>query len=202
MRSTTTGIAFGVVALCFWCPVSAQEARENEKYSNSEVGRCIVEFVERSESGGFSGAVLAARKGAVVASVGVGSADLAGKIPNTPATLFEIASATKQFTAAADPRLVQQGRLELDDSIAVYLPGIPQNCRAITVQQLLQHTSGIPGTNTFGAGDEIEKVLPHFLRGGPKHPPGTHLEYWNQGYALLTEIIAVASGKEYTAFHS
>jgi CubicO group peptidase (beta-lactamase class C family) len=97
-------------------------------------------------------------------------------------------------------RLVQEGRVKLDDSIAAHLPGIPQNCKAITVRQLLQHTSGIPGTNSNGGGDDIKKVLPLFLRGGPKHPPGTHWEYWNQGYALATEIIASASGKDYVAY--
>jgi hypothetical protein len=43
-------------------------------------------------------------------------------------------------------------------------------------------------------------VLPLFLRGGPRHPPGTHWEYWNQGYALLSEVIARAAGEDYTAF--
>jgi CubicO group peptidase (beta-lactamase class C family) len=77
---------------------------------------------------------------------------------------------------------------------------VPEDCRAITVRHLLQHTSGIPGTNSAGAGDDLDKVLPFFLRGGPRHPPGTHWEYWNQGYALLSEIIARAAGKAYTAF--
>jgi CubicO group peptidase (beta-lactamase class C family) len=178
----------------------AQEQPEQQRVSDGEVGRRIADFAARSESGGFTGAILAARKGKVVAAVGVGSADLNGKVPNTPATLFEIASAAKQFTAAAMLRLVQQGRVKLDDSIDLYLPAIPDNCKAITVRHLLQHTSGIPGSNSVGGGDDINKVLPLFLRGGPKHPPGTHWEYWNQGYALATEIIARASGKDYTAY--
>jgi CubicO group peptidase (beta-lactamase class C family) len=43
-------------------------------------------------------------------------------------------------------------------------------------------------------------VLPSFLAGGPKHAPGTHWEYWNQGYALLAEIIERTAGESYTAF--
>jgi CubicO group peptidase (beta-lactamase class C family) len=190
-----------VIILCaVGGPLIAVEQRDQERVSEGELGRRIVDFAARAESAGFSGTVLAARKGAVVAAVGVGSADLEGKIPNTPATLFEIASATKQFTAAAMMRLVQQGRVKLDDSIALYLPGVPENCKAITVRHLLQHTSGIPGTNSVGGGDDINEVLSLFLRGGPRHPPGTHWEYWNQGYSLASEIIARASGKEYTAF--
>jgi CubicO group peptidase (beta-lactamase class C family) len=169
-------------------------------HSTGEVGRQIVEYVKSQEATGFSGAVLAAKNGKVVAAVGVGSSDLAGKSRITPGTLFEIASATKQFTAAALMRLVQEGRLGLDDSIAKHLPGVPENCRAITVRHLLQHTSGIPGKNSQGGGKDLGKVLPLFLRGGPRHPPGTHWEYWNQGYALLSEIIARVSGEPYTDF--
>lgn len=178
---------------------SASE-KETKTYQSSEVGRKIVQFIERAESAGFSGVVLAAKEGKVVAAVGVGAADLDGKTPITPATLFEIASATKPFTAAAVMKLVQDGKLKLDDSIADHLPGVPENCKKITVRHLLQHTSGIPGTNSFGAGTDLDKVLPFFLRGGPKRTPGTNWEYWNQGYSLASEVIARASGKSYTDY--
>jgi CubicO group peptidase (beta-lactamase class C family) len=198
-------IALSLVAcacLQFGIPGEArgQVLTEDRDYADGDVGRRIVEFVKRADSVGFSGAVLAATRGKVVAAVGVGGADLEGKVPITPSTLFEIGSATKQFTAAAVLRLVEQGKLKLDDSIALHLPAVPEDCRSITVQHLLQHTSGIPGTNSAGGGDVVEKVLPLFLRGGPRHPPGTHWEYWNQGYALVTEIIARAAETDFTAF--
>jgi CubicO group peptidase (beta-lactamase class C family) len=165
-----------------------------------DLGQRIVKLVERSQAAGFSGVVLAAKKGTVVAAMGVGFADLERKVPITPDVLFDTASATKQFTAAATVRLAQEGRLQLEDSIAVHLPGVPQDCEKISVRHLLQHTSGIPGTNMAGSGTNLGEVLPLFLRGGPVHPPGTHWEYWNQGYALLSEVIARASGKAYTEY--
>jgi CubicO group peptidase (beta-lactamase class C family) len=174
--------------------------REDRDFQSGDTGRRILEFMKRTEPTGFSGAVLAAIRGQVVAAVGVGSADLGEKTPVTPSTLFEIGSATKQFTAVAVMRLVQQRKVRLDDSIASYLPGVPENCRAITIRHLLQHTSGIAGTNSAGGGDDVQQVIPLFLRGGPRYPPGTHWEYWNQGYALATAIIARAAGKHYTAF--
>ncbi len=176
------------------------EKDEEETVCSDETGRRIIAFVERTASVGFSGSVFAAKGGKVVAATGVGYADLEGKVPNTPATLFEIASATKQFTAAAVLRLVEKKRLKLDDSIAEHLPGVPETCRPITVRHLLQHTSGIPGTNSAGSGDDLGVVLPLFLKGGPAHTPGTHWEYWNQGYSLLSEIIARVSGMEYVEF--
>jgi CubicO group peptidase (beta-lactamase class C family) len=198
----TPALAFECVLLLTVMSGSARSQAEHEDsvYSAGDVGQRIVGFVARAESAGLSGAVLAATGGRVVAAVGVGSAELAGKVPNTPSTLYEIGSATKQFTAAAVLRLVQQGRLGLDDSIARHLPGVPADCQTITVRHLLQHTSGIPGANSAGAGDDLGQVLSLFLRGGPRFPPGTHWEYWNQGYALLSEIVARAARQSYTAF--
>jgi CubicO group peptidase (beta-lactamase class C family) len=202
-RHMRTGVLLLACALILRGPtdtVHGQVQREDRVLSSGDIGRRIVEFVERAESVGFSGVVLAATGGQVIAAVGIGSADLAGNVPNTPATLFEIGSATKQFTAAAALRLAEQKKLSLDDSIARHLPGVPDDCQAITLRHLLQHTSGIPGTNSAGGGDDVKKVLPLFLRGGPRHPPGTHWEYWNQGYALLSEIIALGAGEDYTTY--
>lgn len=165
-----------------------------------DTGAQIVAFIRKTESLGFTGAALAAKDGKVIAATAVGFADLDNKSPNTPSTLFEIASASKQFTAAAILRLTQDGKLSLDDPISKHLPGVPEDCSKITVRHLLQNTSGIPGANSKGGGTDLAKVLPTFLAGGPRHPPGTHFEYWNQGYALLSEIIARASRKPYTAY--
>src|SRR5262245_3163941 len=99
---------------------------ETKTHQLGDIGERIVRFVMRSESVGFTGSVIVAKDGKVVAAVGVGSADLADKVPNTPATLFEIASATKQLTAAACVRLAQDGKLQLDDTIDKHLPDVPE----------------------------------------------------------------------------
>ena len=192
MKSLAFGLALAVT-------VHAQEAADVDLVSG-DAGSRVAAWTRAAEALGFSGAVLAARDGKVVAALGVGSADLRDKVSNTSTTLFEIASATKQFTAAAVMELVEAGKLSLDDSIAEHLPGVPEDCEAITVRHLLQHTSGIPGANSQGSGTKLSSVLSSFLRGGPVHAPGTHFEYWNQGYALLSEIIARASGEDYVAF--
>jgi CubicO group peptidase (beta-lactamase class C family) len=158
-------------------------------------GKQIVSLVREAEvKAGFSGAVLAAENGKLIAAVAVGKN---GKQPLEVTTLFELASCTKPFTAIAVMKLVEEGKLKLDDPIAKYLPGIPEDCQAITIRHLLQHTSGIPGSNSAGHGTDLAQVLPTFLEGGPRTPPGERHEYWNQGYALLSEVIARASGKSY-----
>ncbi|MHC4470070.1 MAG: serine hydrolase domain-containing protein [Planctomycetota bacterium] len=202
MRRPNCFVVLLAVLAALWDAGEAfgKEPRETETFAKGKVGKQIVGWVEKAESAGFSGAVLAARDGKVVAAVAVGSADLDGKVPNTPATLFEIASATKPFTAIAVMRLVERKKVKLDAPMAKYLPGIPEDCRAITVRHLLQHTSGIPGTNSRGGGTDLARVLPSFLKGGPRHEPGTHWEYWNQGYALASEVIARASGKSFVDY--
>ena len=170
--------------------VSAQAPPANANFTHGQVGEDIAEFVTAYAAEGFSGVVFAAKGGEVIAAVGVGYADLHRTTPITPDVLFEIASVTKSFTAAAVLELQQRSLLKISDSIAAHLPGIPDNCKAITIEHVLRHTSGIPGTNSAGAGDDIDAVLPLFLRGGPRHEPGTHWEYWNQGYSILSEIIA------------
>lgn len=202
MRGTGLIGALVVGVLCGGAGPDAagQTARETEVTQVGELGKRLVAFATRAESVGFTGVILAAKGGAVVAATGVGFADLEDRVPITPATWFEIASSSKQITAAAVMRLVQDKKLKLDDSIAVHLPGVPTDCKGITVRHLLQHTSGIPGTNSAGGGDDLGAVLPVFLDGGPKFTPGSHWEYWNQGYALLSEIIARAAKKSYTAY--
>lgn len=187
-----------LAAVSLALPAAPQQA--DKDVAKGKVGKEIRSWVESAASTGFRGAVLAAKDGKVVAAFGVGHADLEGKVAVDSNTLFEIASVTKQFTAAAVMHLVQDGKVELEEPIGTYLPGIPKDCRAITVRHLLQHTSGIPRSNSQGAGDDLAAVLPLFFQGGPKHKPGTHFEYWNQGYALLSEIIARTSGMSYTDY--
>lgn len=202
LMSRTWKLARIACCVALTIPVLTGQARAGDKdlLAKGKLGTRIVTWVRESDEAGFSGVIFASHKGKPVAAVGVGSADLAGKVPNTATTLFEIASATKQITAAAILRLADEGKLTLDDSISKHLPGVPENCHQITVRHLLQHTSGIPGSNSRGGGVNLNSVLKAFLKGGPQHKPGTHWEYWNQGYSLLSEVIARASGKPYTKY--
>ncbi|MEM6470437.1 MAG: serine hydrolase domain-containing protein [Planctomycetota bacterium] len=167
--------------------------------ANGELGKKVVERIDMiTKTLGFSGTVLVAKDNELVAVLARGMANVEAELNNEHETLFEIASCTKPFTAIAVLQLIEKGRLSLDDSIASLLPNVPDHCKAITVRHLLQHTSGIPGTNTSGRGTRIEDVVPSFLDGGPKQEPGKHHQYWNQGYALLSEIVARRCGMSYT----
>lgn len=187
-----------LLLISLFAVVAVAAADEPRQVQDSPLGKRLARLVEGCGELGFSGAVLAARDGQVVVAIGVGPAG--GEARCSARTLFEIASATKQLTGAAVMKLVDQQKLGLDDPIHKHLPKVPASCAKITIRHLLQHTSGIPGTNTSGAGRDLERVVPLFLRGGPQHEPGSKWAYWNQGYALCAAIVEKASGVRFGEF--
>src|SRR5215213_4328119 len=83
-------------------------------------------------------------EGEVVWAAARGTADLATSRPLDPDTTLDIASVSKQFTAAAVLLLEQDGRLSLDDPLDDWVPGLPPWARQVTLDDLVHHTSGIP----------------------------------------------------------
>ncbi|MFO1076924.1 MAG: serine hydrolase domain-containing protein [Planctomycetota bacterium] len=155
----------------------------------AQTGAALHALVARYEAFGFRGAVLVAKGAKALLERGYGG-DAADQF-------FEIASITKSFTAAAILKLRDQQRLGLDDPIAMHLPGVPEHSRAITIRHLLSHTSGVPGSNTKGRGDDLEDAVRDFLGDGPVRAPGSQWEYWNGGFALLAGVVERCSGRRF-----
>jgi CubicO group peptidase (beta-lactamase class C family) len=179
-----------LVLLTFAVPTAAQD-----------LGRRLDEAIQRSTGGGLWGAVLVAREGEVLLAKGYGFADYA-TTPNRPDTLFEIASASKQFTAVAILRLEQDGKLSTDASIAMFFKGVPADKQAITIAQLLNHTSGIapetgiPYASPLAREAFVRKILAEPLQS----PPGERFAYCNAGYALLAAIVEVVSERSFEEY--
>jgi CubicO group peptidase (beta-lactamase class C family) len=94
-------------------------------------------------AGHVDGATIAiVEGGAVVFARGYGLRDRAKRLPTDADTRYEIGSITKQFTAAAILQLKSAGKIDLDASVATYLPTVP-HAAEITVRQLLTHTTGL-----------------------------------------------------------
>ena len=89
-------------------------------------------------------ALAVVQRGQVVKLAGYGLASVELEAPVTPDTVFELASVTKQFTAAAVMKLVEEGKVGLDEPVSKYLPGTPPTWQAITIRHLLTHTAGLP----------------------------------------------------------
>jgi CubicO group peptidase (beta-lactamase class C family) len=143
----------------------------------------------------FWGTILAAKKGQIVFVKGYGFADYERK-PNTPESLFEIASATKQVTATAILRLEQQKKLKTTDSLDRFWKDVPKGKKKVTVQHLLNHTSGLdptlgvpyawPGSRDVYVRQMLEKPL--------VEEPGKKFSYSNVGYALLAAVVEEVTG--------
>jgi CubicO group peptidase (beta-lactamase class C family) len=154
----------------------------------------------------FSGAVLVAENGRPIYHKAFGYVNYETKVPVDTTSIFELASVSKQFTAMLIMMLKEAGKLDYDDPVDRYLPGIPYP--GMTVRNLLQHTSGLPEYETLmtehwdkskvASNSDILEYLSRY------HPPrlfepGKEYRYNNTGYVLLGSIIEKVSGRDYVA---
>jgi len=155
----------------------------------------------------FRGAVLVGVDGKVVFEKAYGLADEEWNARNTITTKFRIASLSKQVTAACILLLQEQGRLNVHDTISRYVPDLPVAWQAITIHQLLTHTSGIPNytdssrIGTLNRTGATPREMVTLVADKPLHfKPGTEWRYSNTGYILLGMSIEKVSGETYNEF--
>ena len=149
--------------------------------------------------------IAVARGGRTLLAKGYGLANVELDVKASTSTVYRIGSVTKQFTAAAIMRLVENGKMALDDPIEKYLPDYPVAGRRITIRHLLTHTSGIKSYT--GLGPKFwdnsrldlshEKLIGLFKDEPPDFQPGEKYLYNNSGYYLLGVIIEKVTGESY-----
>jgi CubicO group peptidase (beta-lactamase class C family) len=162
-------------------------------------------------------AVLANRAVGTVAAVvkgndtllmkGYGKADVEWDVPMPADAMFEIGSVTKQFTAAAILQLRDEGKLSLDDEITKWLPDVDTRGNRVTVRRLLDHTSGVVGTETrefnllsWNPSVPRDSVIALINRYPFQFPTGTMQMYNNTAFWLAGLIIEKASGMTYADY--
>jgi len=147
--------------------------------------------------------------GNIVYKKGYGSANLEYGIPNTPNTVFHIASISKQFTVFALLLLEEEGKLSLEDDIRKWVPEVPDFGKTITLRHLANHTSGLRDQWSLltMAGWRMDDVITkeHVLKLVSKQKelnfePGEEFLYCNTGFTLLAEVVARVSGKSFAEF--
>jgi len=165
-------------------------------------------FQEHYKADGPGAAVLVAKKGKIIYQKAIGKADLELEVPLRPDHVFRIGSVTKQFTAAAILRLAEEGKLALEDELTKFIPDYPTLGKRITVEQLLNHTSGIKSyTNMLTWDAETRRkdftpseLVDYFKDQPMEFEPGADYNYNNSGYVLLGFIIEKISGKTYAQY--
>ena len=160
----------------------------------------------------FSGTILVQQAGQRLYHKSFGLADREFSVPADKKTRFRIASITKLFTSTLILQLQQEGKIDLTAPIRTYLPDYPgEGGEAVTVHQLLNHTSGIAQWDTESSYQEaFEKGIERYQKpiaastrmrlccsGKLAHPPGTKFDYNNADYFVLGAIIERISGKTF-----
>jgi len=159
-----------------------------------------------AKQGRFAGAVLIAKDGKILLRKGYGMANYELNVPNTPNMVFRIGSITKLFTAFSILQLEEKGLLSVNDPAVKYLPELPAAWSAVTIHELLCHTSGIPDLINAKAYSDlndsrhVENALKEYADKPLLSKPGETLRYSNSGYILLGRIVEKLSGKTYEEY--
>ncbi|MEO6682525.1 MAG: serine hydrolase domain-containing protein [Ginsengibacter sp.] len=157
---------------------------------------------------GFNGGIIVAKGGRIIFEDYHGYANFATKDTLTRHSAFHLASVSKTFTAMAILKLAEMNKLSLNDSLQKFFPAFPY--KGITVQELLNHRSGLPNYTHFMENlgwnrkqySSNEDVLDYLIKYTPPGTgrPNTHFNYCNTNYVLLAMIIEKASNMTYADF--
>lgn len=155
----------------------------------------------------YSGTLLVARGDRVLHERAYGLASREYRVPNRADTRYNLGSINKMFTAVAILRLVESGRLSLQDPVEKHLPGVldPEVARKVRIEHLLTHTSGL-GDFLFtpemmplnrASFRRVADFLPHLANDRLAFEPGTRWGYSNTGFLVLGAILERVTGEEY-----
>lgn len=202
MQRLLIGLALGTSALCAHAepgkapPTAAQVTAYAEQL-----------LAATYPAEGPGAAVLVARGDNVLYRGARGLANVELRVPLSPDQVFRIGSVTKQFAATGLLKLVEAGKVALDDPLSKFLPDYP-NAAKISVRQLLDHTSGvksytgIPGVMEGPIRMDLTTaaLVDSFKDQPTDFAPGEGWAYNNSGYVLVGAVIEAASGKPWHAF--
>jgi CubicO group peptidase (beta-lactamase class C family) len=196
-------------SLCMCLMLTTQLAAAEEEVMKPEPFKAATRLIQEQMESGLVGAaaLLVAHNGKIEVEQGFGSLSRkAGAKPCRSDSVFLVASISKPVTAMAVMRLVDQGRITLDDPVQKYLPEFTGDGRErITVRNLLSHSSGLP--DMLPDNIELRKrhaPLKDFVSGALRtpllFPPGTRVSYQSMGILLASEIVERVSGTSLDRF--
>jgi len=195
----------GVAALENQTPVKASPATQG----SADIAKADAAFDAWDKPATPGCALGVLKDGKLLYSHGYGLADVEHAVPITSTTVFHIASISKQFTAFAIYILAHEGRLSIDDDVRKYLPELHDFHKAITVRNLLNHTSGLrdqwnlltmAGWRLADRITEQDILNLVWRQRELNFPPGEEQVYSNTGYTLLALVVERVSGQSLREF--
>jgi len=172
-------------------------AQDRTSFAPDDV-RSLDQWLRRMADSGFSGVVLVERGGRVLLDRAYASRGSARGL--TSESAFWLASATKQFTAAAIMKLVDEGKLAVTDSLSHFFRRLPRDARDITIEQLLTHTSGVAASAAAEGVLDRDAAVRAILAEPLRYPPGERYHYEDEDYTILAAIVEVATEKPFETF--
>lgn len=185
-------------------PLTAQESPDKDTLA--AIDQLVEQVMAEQKIPGVTVGI--ARDGKTILSKGYGFADLELEVPMRAEHIFRIGSITKQFTAAAIVRLIENGELDREAMLRDVLPEQAFEGHEITIEQLLHHTSGIKSYTGMGQAwqEVVRNPLPPaeliaLVKTQPfDFPPGKGWAYNNTGYYLLGMIVEEVTGEPYDQY--
>jgi len=200
MRFLSSGITFFFLLIGIGCFGQSESLPK-------ELKNKIRQGMEDGDIPGIAVAVIEKGKDPVFLTLGKRSVESNKNI--TPYTRFEIGSCSKSFTALALLKLEKEGKVDLNDPVSKYLPWFKVQYKgkqqAITLNQLLHHTSGIPfktisKIQPLQGEDALEKTVRTLRNIELSSPPGSNYEYATINYDVIGLIIEKVSNLSYEEF--
>ncbi|HEV8150157.1 MAG TPA: serine hydrolase domain-containing protein, partial [Gemmatimonadales bacterium] len=187
-------------------PLTAQDAEGLEPRVAARVDSLFRRFTAAGSPGCALGIM---QHGRLSYAKGYGLASIELGVPITPATVFDIGSVSKQFTALAVLLAVQDGTLSLDDELQKYLPELPRYGKPVTIRHLLHHTSGLrdyldllawSGVQEESVTGAREALAVLSRQRAANFAAGDEYLYSNSGFFLLSVVLERASGQSLRQF--
>lgn len=203
MKKTTKRFLFyfllGLIIFCeFGCKTPTNQLKPNE--NNTLTDSLTMSF--KAPNPGISYMVI--KKGEIVLEKSMGYADVENKIKATSKTNYRIASISKPFTAIAIQKLIYQNKLSYQTTLSEIFPDFPEYGNRITIENLLNHRSGIINYDEFIIeGEQLsdEQVLEGLMSVNTINSyPNEKFAYRNSGYALLAQVVEKITSKEFEDF--
>jgi CubicO group peptidase (beta-lactamase class C family) len=185
--------------------MSADQFAAHIRAQLAEGGPVDKTLADMAAAEAMSGAVLVALDGKPLFRKAYGFADKAAGRRNTPETRFAISSCNKMFTATVIGRLLERGRLKLQDRLSDHLPDMPrESASRVTLAQLLSHTAGFGsymGHPDYARAKAAARTVADYMalvRDEPlQFEPGSRYAYSNSGYVMLGAVIERLTGRDY-----
>lgn len=203
-------ISFVIISqlICF----TACSQKFTNSLSESEASSAISKLIEYFPEDQPGGTLLLSQKGKVISTKSFGKSNLETKSDIEVQNTFRIASLTKPFTAIAIFKLVENGKLSLNDKVSKFIPDFPEKGNAITIGHLLSHSSGMAYKNDDEERKRLKKTIAakrkndkisiseYFREDKFDSSPGEKFDYNNVAYYILGFIIEQVTSQTYADF--